>query len=108
VPRPPVSPGHRPYLVVVASPPTSGMAVASLIMGLLSVGGGFCLIIPPALAVVFGHIARGDTRDGYRGGNGLALTGLILGYLCLAAMAAVVVPLLLGAAGTDWSSVDQY
>jgi hypothetical protein len=56
--------------------------VASLTLGLFGVLGGWCLCgIPCALAVVLGHMAARQTRSGARGGHGMAVTGLILGYV---------------------------
>ena len=59
-------------------PETSGKAIASLVCGLL----GF--IFPAALvAIILGHISRSEIRKsgGRVTGSGLALTGLVLGYL---------------------------
>ena len=44
-----------------------------------------CFIIPSILAVIFGHIAKGEIRasEGQQGGDGMALAGLILGYVGL-------------------------
>jgi|TARA_B100001964_G_scaffold188861_1_gene210311 hypothetical protein len=41
------------------------------------------ILIPSILAVVFGHIAKGEIRasGGQQGGDGMALAGLILGYI---------------------------
>jgi hypothetical protein len=59
-----------------------GLAIASLVLGLLSPL--FCLLtgVP---AIVCGHIARARTRraPAQYGGGGLALAGLILGYVAL-------------------------
>jgi hypothetical protein len=54
------------------------MAIASLILGILFVL--FPLSIP---AVVFGHIALSQIKRsaGRLGGAGLAIAGLVLGYL---------------------------
>lgn len=57
---------------------TSGMAIASLVCGL------FFLVFPaPILAVIFGHISRSAIRRsaGRLKGSGMALTGLMLGYV---------------------------
>jgi VIT1/CCC1 family predicted Fe2+/Mn2+ transporter len=53
---------------------TSGKAVASLVLALLGLS---------LLAVIFGHIARGEIRrsDGRMSGDGLALAGLIIGWI---------------------------
>ena len=39
-----------------------------------------------ALAVVFGHIALGQIARSGQSGRGLAITGLVLGYLGLAVL----------------------
>jgi len=57
------------------------MAIASLVCGIL----GFMLCIPSIGAVVCGHLARSQIRkDPTQGGEGLALAGLITGYIVLA------------------------
>ena len=59
---------------------TNSLAVASLLLGILS-------LFPPfgILAVIFGHVARSQIRKsaGRQKGAGMALAGLILGYLAL-------------------------
>lgn len=91
------------YPVIAVSPPTSGLAVASLILGIVSIGGGACLAVPPFLAVLLGHMATRETRSGRRGGHGMAVAGLILGYVGVAAW--VLLALQFGAgllASGDW------
>lgn len=60
---------------------TSGLAVASLVMGILSFTA--FPILPGILAVIFGHSALSSIRssEGRLTGDGLALAGLILGYI---------------------------
>jgi hypothetical protein len=61
-----------------------GLSIASLVLGIISFLGGMFLIIPPILAFVFGHVSRSDCkRRGIQAGKGMALAGLILGYLTL-------------------------
>lgn len=51
---------------------TSGMATASLVLGILGVLSGWCLFgLPCVLAVILGHLALGETRDGKRSGHGI-------------------------------------
>ena len=85
---------YVPYPVAVGPPPTSGLATASLVFGLISIMGGTCLIFPPFLAVWFGHGATRETRTGKRGGHGMAVTGLILGYI--GAVGWIVLALMMG------------
>ena len=66
-----------------AAPPTNSAAIASLIFGIVS--WFICPFIGGVLAVVFGHVARGQIRRTGEAGGGLAIVGLILGYIHIAA-----------------------
>lgn len=76
-------------------PRTNGLAVASLVTGIL---GLLCLfpLVSPLAAIVTGHVALGQNRrsQGRLHGNGLALAGVVMGYLGL-----LLVPLLIILAG---------
>ncbi len=63
-------------------PQSSGMAISSLVCGIL---GFFTFGLASLPAIITGHLARSRIKksSGALGGNGIALTGLILGYLCL-------------------------
>ncbi len=64
---------------------TSGTAIASLIFGIVTWVG--LPVIGALVAVICGHVARGEIRRMPAGsieGDGLALAGLILGYVQLA------------------------
>jgi type IV pilus assembly protein PilA len=67
---------------------TSGMAVASLVSGIL-----FFIFPAAILAIVLGHLSRAEIRRsaGRLKGAGMALTGLILGYLGVAAIPLVLI-----------------
>lgn len=57
-------------------PPTSAAAVASLVMGLI-----FCVPGISFLAMIFGGIGIARTSGGIRRGRGMAVAGIILGFL---------------------------
>ncbi len=78
--------------------PTSGFAITSLVCGLLQF---FCCGLGSLLAVIFGHLALGQTRRGERAGGGLAIAGLVLGYLGL--LGTVVMGI---AAALHWSEYE--
>lgn len=63
-------------------PRTSGMAIASLVCGILGLV-TCCAIAPSALAVVFGGLSLSAIRRGEAGGRGLAITGVVLGVIGL-------------------------
>ena len=70
--------------------PTCTTAVVSLIAGLL--GWLMLPLIGPIVAIITGHMARGEIRrsNGSLDGDGLAIAGLILGYLQIALIAILV------------------
>ncbi|MFI7135659.1 DUF4190 domain-containing protein [Nonomuraea sp. NPDC050153] len=62
--------------------PTSGLAVASLVFGIIGLVSSWCLLgIPSIVAIILGHAATGKTKRGIRPGHGMAVAGLILGYV---------------------------
>lgn len=74
-------PQPAPGMGYMQPPQTNSMALTSMILGLLGVLGFSVLTSLPA--IIFGHIARGQMRrEGcMQTGEGMALTGLITGYL---------------------------
>lgn len=93
--RPPYQPPQT--VIVNQAPPSSGAATASLVLGILGVLGGWCLFgLPCVAAVVFGHVGLRDTRDGTRSGRGMAVAGLILGYVFVAPMIVFAVMVFFG------------
>jgi hypothetical protein len=80
-PPPPAAPGPP-------APPVSGMAIASLVLGI----GGLTILplLGSIVAIVLGYMARSDIRQrpGEVTGDGLALAGIVMGWI------AVVVALL--------------
>ncbi|MBD0292103.1 MAG: DUF4190 domain-containing protein [Jiangellaceae bacterium] len=75
-----------------AIPKPAGFAVASLVLGLIGLFVSWLtLAIPSILAVIFGHVALARVRRGIADGRGLAIAGLVLGYLTLAVLALLLV-----------------
>ncbi|MFT4177685.1 MAG: DUF4190 domain-containing protein [Luteolibacter sp.] len=71
------------------APPTSGLAITSLVCGVL---GFFCMFLSPA-AVICGHMALSqiENADLPISGKGLAIAGLICGYLWILATVVMIV-----------------
>jgi hypothetical protein len=82
---------------------TSTAAILSLVFGIASwVALPF---IGALVAVICGHIARADIRRAPPGeidGDGLALAGLILGYVHLALIVAIICAFVLFFGGFAW------
>lgn len=58
-----------------------GLAIAALVLGIVSMMGAAILVIPTVLAIVFGHIAFSRIRrNPALTGSGIAMAGFILGY----------------------------
>jgi hypothetical protein len=76
------------------APETNGMAIASLIAGFLWMAwlGSFA-------AIVFGHVALSQINEsqGRQGGRGMAIAGLVLGYMGAGTLLLFVLAALLGA-----------
>ena len=81
--RPSVAPGS-PLPISSNSQQSSGLAVTSLILGVLSFVA--CSILTGIPAIITGHIAHNRSRKDPQqfGGGGLAVAGLVLGYLSVA------------------------
>jgi type II secretory pathway pseudopilin PulG len=82
-----------------AAPRTNGKAIASLVCGLIGFFG-----VASLAAIILGHISRGEIKRsaGQLKGSGMALAGLILGYMGVIAIpiliiAAIAIPNLLHA-----------
>jgi hypothetical protein len=76
---------------------TSGLAIASMVLGIV-----WIFWLGSILAVIFGHVALSQIKRsmGALGGRGMAIAGLVLGYLGLATLALVIVLAATGAIDT--------
>lgn len=76
-----------PMVATVPTIPTSGLATASMVLGIVGLAFGWCLFaIPSVLAIIFGHLGMNDTKYNQRAGRGMAVAGLVLGYVALVPM----------------------
>lgn len=86
---------------------TSGLAVASLVSGIL----GWTILpwLGSIVAIVTGHIARGEVRRApdRLEGSGLALAGLILGYSMFVATLLGLVLLFFVFGGLVWLGLNS-
>jgi hypothetical protein len=79
---------------VATTPATNGFAIASLVCAV-----AWFMWFGSVLGVVFGHVALRQIRQGggVQRGRGLAIAGLVLGYLSLAFFGVAMVAAFLGA-----------
>ena len=86
---------------------TSTYAVVSLITGIL--GWTMIPVLGSIGAIIFGHMARAEIRRsrGQMDGNGLAVTGLVLGWIALVVELLGVVTFFLFLGGLAWLAQQQ-
>lgn len=73
---PPPYPGYPPY----GYPPprtTNGMAIAALVCSL----SGFLTFLSAPVGAILGHIARKQIRERGEEGDGMALAGIVIGWI---------------------------
>jgi hypothetical protein len=85
-PYPPYQQPYPPYPPYAPAPPTNGLAIAALVCGV----GGFVVGLSFIPAIICGHLARRQIRQTGEQGAGMALAGLILGYVGVALFVALV------------------
>lgn len=79
----PMYPGYPQY---APAPPTNGLAIAALVCSLA----GLATCISAPVGAILGHIARRQIRERGEGGDGLALAGIIVGWILTAGLVAVI------------------
>lgn len=99
IPSAAAPPPYRPHVPMAAAPaagvlmrrPTSSLAVTSLILGI--VGLVFVPLLASIPAVITGHMARAEIKrsEGHLDGDGMAVAGLITGYISLIFWALMIV-----------------
>ncbi len=82
---PPYPPG-----AAYQSAPTNGLAIASLVLGLL---GWIACGVGSVIAVILGFVARNQIRNsqGRQAGDGLAIAGIVLGLVAVALIVLFIV-----------------
>jgi hypothetical protein len=73
--------GWAPGTPAAPAGSTNGLAIASLVLGIL-----WFLGLGSILAVIFGFVARRQMRARNQGGNGLAIAGIVLGFVGIAVL----------------------
>jgi hypothetical protein len=87
-PAGPVMPYHGGYYPpMVNVQPTSGLAIGSMVCGIAEV---FTLGFAAIPAVILGHLARAQIKRTGERGDGMAIAGLVLGYLGIAGWLLVI------------------
>jgi hypothetical protein len=84
---------------------TNGLAIASLVLGIL-----WLFMIGSILAIVFGHISLSQIKksNGTQGGRGMAIAGLVLGYLSIVGWILIILVTIIGTSvSTEFSEITD-
>ncbi len=83
----PLNMGHSYYPAMVNATPNSGLAIASMVCGIVGITIGLCYVpaLPGIPAVICGHMAMKRINESPipMAGRGMAISGLIMGYLAI-------------------------
>lgn len=88
-PYAPGPPPQQPYPYPYPYPPapaTNGMAIASMVLGIL-----WLYWVGSILALIFGYIARNEIKKSGQGGDGMAIAGIVLGWVGVGILCAVLI-----------------
>lgn len=78
----------------------SSAAVTALVLGVTGVFAGWCFLgVPCVAAIVAGHVGLSQTRGGDVDGRGMAVAGLVLGYVMTAPAIALFFTMVAGSIG---------
>jgi hypothetical protein len=73
--------------------PTNGFAIASLVLGILWVWW-----VGSILALIFGYVARKQIRERNESGDGLAVAGIVLGWVGVGVLGLFLLLMVIGLA----------
>ncbi|MBM7847264.1 DUF4190 domain-containing protein [Arthrobacter roseus] len=96
--------GQPVYMMPPAAP--KNLSITSLVLGVASMVGFAFFLVPQVLAVIFGHLGLKREPEG----RGMAIGGLVMGYICIAGWLAVVIlyALIIGMALSTSEISDSY
>ncbi|WP_117214493.1 DUF4190 domain-containing protein [Allorhizocola rhizosphaerae] len=84
---PPPSQFHYHHTGWAQRPPTNGLATAAMVVSIIGVAGlcawGPLSIVVSPVGAILGHMAKRKIRATGESGDGMALTGIILGWVGL-------------------------
>ena len=97
---PPVAPAGNAYSGYVPTKLPAGMAIASLVMGIVSILGAlplsFITIVVALVGLILGIIALRKVRKGTGGGKGMAIGGVVTSAIGFILSVVVLVLLIIG------------
>ncbi|WP_137147418.1 DUF4190 domain-containing protein [Mycolicibacterium sp. CR10] len=106
---PPPPGGYQPppggYPPPVQSAPKNGLGVASLVVAIISLFSVFGGVVLGVVAVILGYMGRGRAKRGEATNGGIAMAGIVLGFLSIIVSVAAIGIMVWGfdkVGGTDY------
>jgi hypothetical protein len=81
----PTPPPLAPVYAAYAPQPTNGLAIASMVLGIV-----WIYWVGSILALVFGYVALGQIKRTNQQGRGMAIAGIVLGWIGVAMIALLI------------------
>lgn len=81
VPSPPPPPHYAAAAPAAGAAPSQGMAVTSMVLGIVGVFTFFFYGLIPILAIVFGGVSMSQSKKANAKASGMAIAGLVLGII---------------------------
>ncbi|HEY2791972.1 MAG TPA: DUF4190 domain-containing protein, partial [Micromonosporaceae bacterium] len=103
-------PGPYPYLPPPVYRANNGLATASLVLSIVGGAMVFCYglgFLAALVGAILGHVARRQIRQRDEGGAGLALAGIIIGWIVVG-IVAILAGLLIGLAVFSSNNPDYF
>ena len=90
------NPGSPPVYPTAALAPFNGMAIASMVLGIV-----WAYWVGSILALVFGYVARNQIKQRGQRGNGMAIAGIVLGWVGVGTLILVIILAAVGSATSN-------
>lgn len=90
-------PPPPPNAAFTAAPPTNGLAIASMVLGIV-----WIYWIGSLLALIFGYVALNQIKRTGDQGRGMAIAGIVLGWVAFAGLALIIVLAIAIAGGSGY------
>jgi len=82
----PATPGYPTYVTSAPTRTTNGLAIASMVLGIL-----WMYWIGSILALIFGLVARRQIKERGQSGDGMAIAGIVLGIVGIVTLAIFII-----------------
>ncbi|MEV0454648.1 DUF4190 domain-containing protein [Catellatospora methionotrophica] len=101
-----------PYAAGPATQGTNGMAIASMVLGIVGVLMCWCYgigALPGLIGAILGHVSQKQIRERQQEGKGLAITGIITGWsaVALTVIGIVIVVIIIANDPTFWDEIQN-